>query len=111
MTLQLVRTVGRVVVSLVLVGVVSCGSESTGLTNVEVSNETDTLRADVNQSGSITGGTATLEIRDGDGAQVYVRSLAETGTFETDAGAAGNWTIRVSMVGTSGVLNFRVEKP
>jgi hypothetical protein len=133
MTLQLVRTVGRVVVSLVLVGVVSCGSESTGLTNVEVSNETDTFqfqatandntetlsyiwvntgtRADVNQSGSITGGTATLEIRDGDGAQVYVRSLAETGTFETDAGAAGNWTIRVSMVGTSGVLNFRVEKP
>lgn len=68
--------------------------------------------ANVDQSGSITGGSATLTIRDQNGAEVYNRSLAETGTFQTTAGgAAGTWTISVRLNGASGTLNFRVQKP
>lgn len=68
--------------------------------------------ANVDQSGTITGGSATLTIRDHDGVEVYNRSLAQTGTFQTTAGgAAGTWTISVKLDGASGTLNFRVQKP
>jgi hypothetical protein len=67
--------------------------------------------ASVDQSGSVTAGSATLTILDQTGAQVYVASLASTGSFQTSAGLAGTWTIRVEMDGMSGALNFRVQKP
>jgi len=133
MTSKLVGLVGRGTAAVLLLGVLSCGGESTGLTNVEVTNVTDTFefqanandntetlnypwsntgtRADVNQSGTVTAGTATLTILDDDLQIVYSRPLNETGTFQTDDGAAGTWTVRVSMVAMSGVLNFRVERP
>jgi hypothetical protein len=66
--------------------------------------------ANVDQSGSLSG-TATVTITDADGTQVYTRSLTQTGTFQTDAGTAGNWTIQVVLGGTSGALNFRVQTP
>ena len=69
-------------------------------------------QANVDQSGSLTAGTGTLGIRDGAGVEVYTRSLAETGTFQTTAGAsAGTWSIRVTLKGASGTMNFRVQKP
>jgi hypothetical protein len=111
----------------------ACSDSTTALENVEVSNQTDTFQfqanaadvtetltynwsntgtsANVNQSGTLTGGAATLTIMDDAGTQVYTRSLAETGTFETDAGVTGTWVIRVQLNGASGALNFRVEKP
>ncbi len=46
--------------------------------------------ANVNQASSIAGGTANLTLRDAQGAVIYVRSLAENGTFTTNAGAAGD---------------------
>jgi hypothetical protein len=67
--------------------------------------------ANVNQSGSVTAGSATLTIFDQAGTQVYVASLANTGTFQTAAGLTGGWTIRLEMHGLSGVVNFRVQKP
>ena len=111
----------------------ACSDSATGLEDVEVSNQTDTFQfqanatdvtqnlsynwsntgtsANVNQSGTLTGGTAVLEIRDGAGALVYQRSLAETGTFQTDTGVTGTWIIRVLLADAGGALNFRVEKP
>lgn len=69
-------------------------------------------QANVDQSGAITGGSAILTIRDGAGAQVYTRSLAQTGSFQTPAGGSvGTWTITVSLSSASGTLNFRVQKP
>jgi hypothetical protein len=65
--------------------------------------------ADVDQSGSVSGGSGTLTILDDEGTEVYSRNLAQTGTFETDAGIAGDWTIRIVMDGMSGVLNVRVQ--
>ena len=67
--------------------------------------------ANVNQSGQITRGTATLTIRDGANTQVYSRELTTTGTFVTMAGAAGNWHIEVRLSDVTATLNFRLQKP
>ncbi len=65
--------------------------------------------ADVNQSTSISGGTATLTIKSGT-TQVYSRDLSLNGTVTTSAGTAGNWTIEVVLSKVNGTLNFRVQK-
>lgn len=86
----------------------------------DISNITQTLTytwqntgtiANVNQSCSITGGTAMLSIDDAAGNQVYSKDLNDNGTFITTTGTAGNWTIHVILSNCSGTLNFRVQKP
>ena len=67
--------------------------------------------ANVNQASSVDGGSATLRVTDDGGAEVYSRSLSENGSFETDSGSAGNWTVTVTLSGVSGTLNFRLEAP
>lgn len=67
--------------------------------------------ANVNQSGRLDGGTATLTLRDAAGSQVYTRDLGVTGTFVSAAGTAGNWRIEVRLNDATGTLNFRVQKP
>lgn len=66
--------------------------------------------ATVNQSASIAAGSATLVLRDGNGVQVYSRSLADDGTFSSSAGAAGTWTVRVVYDGADATVNFRLDK-
>ena len=66
--------------------------------------------ANVNQSSSITAGTATLTILDANGATVYRQSLSDNGTFQTvGRGSAGNWRILVRPSNVAGTLNFRVQ--
>jgi len=65
--------------------------------------------AHVDNSSSITGGTATLTIKDAASTQVYSGSLASPST-DTSAGTAGSWTIEVKLSGVTGTLNFRVQK-
>jgi hypothetical protein len=89
--------------------------QATGLENVTQTftyawQNTGTA-ANVDQSGVLSGGTATLTIWDGGGAQVYSRSLDETGSFSTDQGSTGSWTIEVALSAMSGTLNFRAQKP
>ena len=67
--------------------------------------------ANVNQSSAVTGGSATLTVTDDAGTVVYTASLGQNGTFTTDAGVAGTWTVEVRLNGTSGMVNFRLEKP
>lgn len=67
--------------------------------------------ANVNQSSSLSSGSGTLVIRAAGGTDVYRRSLASNGTFQTGTGTAGTWTIRVELSGASGAVNFRVQKP
>lgn len=66
--------------------------------------------ADVNQSCSVSGGTATLVIQDAAGKQVYSRNLSDNGTYVTSTGTTGNWTIQLVLSRCSGTLNFRVQK-
>ncbi len=121
-----------------VLGTMACGGESTtnpiGPSNqpqvgnspdnfqFQVSNLTRTTQtltytwtntgtiADVNQSGRIDAGDATLTLRDGAGNQVYTRSLRTTGTFASARGAAGQWRIDVQITDATGTLNFRVQK-
>ena len=67
--------------------------------------------ANVNQSGTVSSGSAVLTIRTPSGEQVYSRDLSVTGTFATGAGAPGNWQIEVRLTNVTGTLNFRVQKP
>jgi hypothetical protein len=89
--------------------------QSTGVTGV-----TQTLQytwqntgttANVNQATTVAAGSATLTIRDASGTQVYTLNLADNGTFATNAGASGDWTIQIVLSSMSGTLNFRVQKP
>jgi hypothetical protein len=64
----------------------------------------------VNQSGQVSGGDATLTLRDGSGNQVYSKSLTTTGTFASSSGTAGTWQIEVRFTNTTGTVNFRVQK-
>ena len=66
--------------------------------------------ANVDQSGRVTDGTATLTIRTASGAEVYTRDLATTGTFTTATGPVGHWRIDVRLEDVTGTLNFRVQK-
>lgn len=66
--------------------------------------------ATVNQSASISAGSATLVLRDANGVQVYSRSLADDGTFTSAEGAAGTWTVRVVYSDADATVNFRVDK-
>lgn len=130
------RSVVLAATAVAILSIPACSSDNTlgPGNNVQVSNNTDTFEwqassmdnigetltynwentgttADVNQSSSITGGSATLTVWDDAGTQVYTRSLADNGTFTTTAGTAGTWTVEVKLSGTSGMVNFRLEKP
>lgn len=79
-------------------------------TGVEYAWEHGGTVANVNQATSLTAGSAMLVIRDADGAEVYRRALTDNGTFQTAAGRAGRWRIRVELSRASGAVNFRVQR-
>jgi hypothetical protein len=66
--------------------------------------------ANVNQASAITGGTATLTIRDQAAAVVYQASLTANGTFHTSKSTPGSWQIEVKLANVDGTVNFRVQK-
>ncbi len=66
--------------------------------------------ANVNQSSSVTSGSATLTIREPLGTVVYTSGLQNNGTFHTLKATTGTWKIDVVMTNVSGALNFRVQK-
>jgi len=67
--------------------------------------------ANVNQSSSLGGGSASIRVVDGSGTEVYAKSLATNGTFQTGAGTAGDWKVTVTLDKATGTLNFRLQKP
>jgi len=92
--------------------------QATGVTNVtttlEYQWENTGTSANINQSCTVTGGSAILTIFDASTparAQVYSRNLGDNGTFVTSGGTNGTWLIRVTLTGLSGTLNFRAQKP
>ena len=89
--------------------------QSTGVTGVtqvlRYSWQNSGTTANVNQATTVTAGSASLVIRDTAGIQVYSANLANNGTFPTNAGTAGAWTIEIALSNMSGTINFRVQKP
>lgn len=88
--------------------------QATGLTGVtqilSYSWRNTGVQANVDQSSSITAGTAVLTLRDSTGTLLYTRSLTEGGSLASAAGLAGSWTIRLQLTGVRGTLNFRAQK-
>ena len=88
--------------------------QATGVSNVTWtytytwSNSGDS--ATVNQSTTVTGGSAVLTILDHNSSQVYSQSLSANGTFGMLKGLHGSWTVRVAFTNYSGTVNFRVQK-
>ena len=66
--------------------------------------------ANVNQSGTLSAGDATLTLRDAANVQVYSGDLKNTGTFISSPGASGTWRIEVRLNDVTATLNFRVQK-
>lgn len=66
--------------------------------------------ANVDQSCSVTDGTAALSVRDANGTQVYSRNLGQNGSFSSIAGAPGTWTLTLALTKTTGTVNFRAQK-
>lgn len=118
---------------LLLFAVGGCGDDSSAGKDLQVSNAADSFQfqvtdtksyshtytytwansgtaATVNQSSSISGGDATLILKDNTGTTVYSRSLKQNGTFTTTAGVAGNWTVQLLANKVTGTLNFRAQK-
>lgn len=88
--------------------------QATGLsgvtTTVQYSWQNTGTAATVNHSSAVTGGTATMTVKDAAGTTVYSGALVASGTPSTSTGTAGGWSIRVELVDTRGTLNFRVQK-
>ncbi|MBI4420399.1 MAG: hypothetical protein HY560_06195 [Gemmatimonadetes bacterium] len=125
------RNTGRL---LALVVLAACGPDVGPTTSLQVRNDADDFAfiaqtfdrtvndslvytwqhtgtlAEVTQDTRVTAGTATLTIRDAAGAQVYNRSLAESGTFATAVGSAGNWGVEVVFKGLVGDIVFELKK-
>lgn len=86
-------------------------SNLTGTTQTLTYTWTNTgTSADINQSGSMTSGAATLVLSDANNVQVY-SGLMNTGTFHSASGASGGWHIVLQLTNARGTLNFRVQKP
>ena len=64
----------------------------------------------INQSSTLTGGSAALSVRAPSGALMYQSDLTGNGTFHSLKGALGAWQIQLVLTGTSGTINFRVQK-
>lgn len=84
-----------------------------------VSKVTQTLRytwknsgasASINQACAITAGTAVIKLRDSTNALMYSGDLKANGTFASNAGVTGDWSIEIVLTNVSGTLNFRVQK-
>jgi len=108
--------------------------DSTGPETLEnVRNQTDDFRFDLPRQGDFSGmfrytwsntgnaatidlgpvpesGIGTLTIQDNANAIVFSGSILEAGTFTSEAGAAGDWTVNVILVRIVGELTFRVRK-
>jgi hypothetical protein len=67
--------------------------------------------ANVNQATTVMRGSANLVILDDAGTQVYARGLDENGSFVSQTGMPGTWTIRLQLARYDGTLNFRAQKP
>ncbi|NNF27556.1 MAG: hypothetical protein HKN73_10080, partial [Gemmatimonadetes bacterium] len=80
-------------------------------TSVDYNWENTGTEADIDQSGVLTGGEASLTILDAAGSTVYTADLASTGSYQSTSGQAGMWIVRLTTTDAQGDLNFRVQKP
>jgi hypothetical protein len=64
----------------------------------------------IEQGSAITLGSGSVTIQDAAGSDVYSADLAPDGTFTSQAGTPGQWTVVVKLTKVTGTLNFRAQK-
>lgn len=67
-------------------------------------------KATVRQAASITGGSATVEVRDATGQRLHSKSLSESGSFVTAAGKPGTWRVDLILAHATGSVTFEVRR-
>ena len=67
-------------------------------------------QATIDISQAITGGSATLTIRDAEGTVLYDAEIAQENETTTPAAVSGTWEIEVVLNKSTGTFNFRVQK-
>jgi len=63
----------------------------------------------VNQLSDISGGDATIVLKDAAGTTVYTRSMKQDGRFASAVGAPGLWTVQILANKVSGSLLMRAD--
>jgi len=79
-------------------------------TTLEYSWVNTGTQAAVDHSTTTSVGSATVVIKDTNGAVVYSHGLEPSLNADTATGVAGTWTITLVLTDYSGTLNFRVQK-
>ena len=72
-------------------------------------DNTGTVAA-IDHSSVVDSGVGTVVVTDADGTQVYSGALTASGSFTSQTGTAGSWTVTVTYDTFSGTVNFRVQK-
>jgi hypothetical protein len=88
--------------------------QATGVTDVtaviDYTWSNSGTRATINHSTTTDAGSATLVIKDSSGVSVYSEALVPSLNETTLTGAAGLWTIEVTLTNYSGTINFSAQK-
>jgi hypothetical protein len=88
--------------------------QATGVSNVSAtlgySWPNSGTRATINHSTTTQAGSTLLVIKDGAGATVYSKALVPSLNEPTTAGAAGTWSVQLTLTNYSGTLNFLAQK-
>jgi hypothetical protein len=66
--------------------------------------------AAIDHSSAVSAGVGTLVVLDANGSEVYSGPLSDTGSYVSQAGTLGDWTVRIMYTSFSGTVNFRVQK-
>jgi hypothetical protein len=66
--------------------------------------------ATVSINAALADGIGTIQITDGEGAQVYTGDVLESGSVNSDPGEAGDWAINIILVRVAGTLDLSVRK-
>lgn len=67
-------------------------------------------RATIDHSTTTDAGSTSLVVKDGSGATVYSKDLSPSLNEATAEGAAGNWTIVLTLSSYKGTINFTAQK-
>ena len=86
-------------------------TDATNVTTVLNYTWTNTgTQASIDHSTALVDGSASLELRDANGNQVYSSDLKASGTEQALVGAPGTWSVSVTFSGFDGTSNFRLQK-
>jgi len=64
----------------------------------------------IEQGSTIALGSGSVTIKDAAGSEVYSADLKQNGTFTSQPGTAGQWTVVVKLTKVTGMLSFRAQK-